>query len=108
MRPQDRAHLYARLLGTRAARDAAWAFVRERWDDLTARLDPMLQQNIIRALAQLTPEPMASEVLAFLPSRASDETRETVAQTIEQLRIDAAVVPPTDARGRAPRCAPIV
>jgi len=91
VRPQDRAHLYARLLGTRAARDAAWRFVRERWDDLAARLDPMLQQNIVRALAQLTPEAMAGEVLDFLPSRATDETRETVAQTIEQLRIDAAV-----------------
>lgn len=92
VRPQDRAHLYARLLGTRAARAAAWQFIHQRWDDLAARLDPMLQQNIVRALAQLTPEPIASEVLAFLPSRATDETRETVAQTLEQLRIDAAVV----------------
>jgi puromycin-sensitive aminopeptidase len=91
VRPQDRAHLYARLLGTRAARLAAWAFVRDRWDELTARLDPMLQQNIVRALAQLTPEPTASEVHRFLPSRATDETRETVAQTIEQLGIDATV-----------------
>jgi puromycin-sensitive aminopeptidase len=91
VRPQDRAHLYARLLGSRAARTAAWQFVRQRWDDLAGRLDPMLQQNIVRALAQLTPAPMADEVLAFLPARATDETRETVAQTIEQLRIDAAV-----------------
>ena len=91
VRPQDRAHLYARLLGTRSSRLPAWEFVRDRWDDLTANLDPMLQQNIVRALAQLTPEPTAAEVLAFLPPRASDETRETVAQTIEQLRIDAAV-----------------
>ena len=35
------------------------------------RLDPMLQQNIIRALAQLTPEPAASEVRAFLPPRGT-------------------------------------
>jgi len=91
VRPQDRAHLYARLLGTRAARLATWAFVRDRWNELAAHLDPMLQQNIVRALAQLTPEPAASEVRAFLPARASDETRETVAQTIEQLGIDAAV-----------------
>ncbi|MDX2170294.1 MAG: M1 family aminopeptidase [Deltaproteobacteria bacterium] len=91
VRPQDRAHLYARLLGTRAARLATWGFVRDRWDELTARLDPMLQQNIVRALAQLTPEPAASEVRDFLPPRATDETRETVAQTIEQLGIDATV-----------------
>ena len=91
VRPQDRAHLYARLLGSRAARLAAWSFVRDRWTDLTARLDPMLQQSIVRALAQLTPDPVAAEVLAFLPTRATDETHETVAQTIEQLGIDATV-----------------
>ena len=91
VRPQDRAHLFARLLGVRPSRLAAWEFVRSRWEELTARLDPMLQQNIVRALAQLTPEPAASEVRAFLPPRATNETRETVQQTIEQLAIDAAV-----------------
>ncbi|MBX3028217.1 ERAP1-like C-terminal domain-containing protein [bacterium] len=91
VRPQDRAHLYARLLGMRAARLTTWTFIRDRWQALTANLDPMLQQNIVRALAQLTPADVADEVLAFLPPRATEETRETVAQTIEQLRIDAAV-----------------
>jgi aminopeptidase N len=91
VRPQDRAHLFARLLGSRAARLTAWRFVRERWADITERLDPMLQQNIIRALAQLTPTPAADEVRDFLTPRASDETRETISQTIEQLGIDAKV-----------------
>ena len=91
VRPQDRAHLFARLLGARASRLAAWVFVRDHWAEITERLDPMLQQNIIRALAQLTPEPTAAEVRAFLPPRATNETRETISQTVEQLRIDAAV-----------------
>jgi len=91
VRPQDRAHLFARLLGARSARLSAWAFVRDRWAEIVERLDPMLQQNMVRALAQLTPEPPAREVLDFLPARASDETRETVSQTLEQLAIDAAV-----------------
>ncbi len=90
VRPQDRAHLFARLLGTRSSRLAAWDFVRSRWEELTAGLDPMLQQNIVRALAQLTPEPAASDVREFLPPRATNETRETIQQTIEQLAIDAA------------------
>ncbi len=90
IRPQDRPHLLARLLGARAARLAAWSFVRDRWTDLTAAMDPMLQQNVIRGLIQLTPEPTASEVRSFLSSRATDETRETIAQTLEQLSIDAA------------------
>ena len=91
VRPQDRAHLFARLLGTRPSRLAAWQFVRDNWTQIVERLDPMLQQNIIRALAQLTPEPIASEVRAFLPPRSTDETRETIGQTVEQLTIDAAV-----------------
>jgi puromycin-sensitive aminopeptidase len=91
VRPQDRAHLFARLLGTRPSRLAAWQFVRDNWTQIVERLDPMLQQNIIRALAQLTPEPIASEVRAFLPPRSTDETRETISQTVEQLTIDAAV-----------------
>ncbi len=91
VRPQDRAHLFARLLGARASRLMAWAFVRDHWEEVTGRLDPMLQQNIIRALAQVTPEPAASEVRTFLPPRSTDETRETISQTVEQLAIDAAV-----------------
>jgi puromycin-sensitive aminopeptidase len=90
VRPQDRAHLYARLLGARPARLLAWAFVRDHWEEITAGLDPMLQQNIIRALAQVTPEPVASEVRQFLPPRSTEETRETISQTVEQLAIDAA------------------
>ncbi|MFN8640554.1 MAG: M1 family metallopeptidase [Candidatus Binatia bacterium] len=36
VRPQDRAHLYARLLGSRAACAAAWAFSRARWDGISS------------------------------------------------------------------------
>ena len=83
--------MLARLLGKRASRLQAWAFVRERWNDLTRQMDPMLQQNIIRALAQLTPSTTAADVCEFLPARATNETRETISQTVEQLRIDSAV-----------------
>jgi puromycin-sensitive aminopeptidase len=90
VRPQDRAHLFARLLGARASRLIAWHFVRDQWDRIIGELDPMLQQNVIRSLAQLTPAAVAAEVCAFLPPRAKDETRETISQTLEQLTIDSA------------------
>jgi puromycin-sensitive aminopeptidase len=91
VRPQDRAHVFARLLGSRAARVMTWAFLRDRWEQVVEPLDPMLQQNVVRALAQLTPQPIAHEVLAFLPPRSKSETRETISQTVEQLEIDVAV-----------------
>jgi puromycin-sensitive aminopeptidase len=92
VRAQDRTFLLAGLLGRRAARLRAWAFVRDRWPELITLMDPMLLQNLIRALAQLTAEPTASQVRAFLQPRATDETRETIAQVTEHLAIDAATV----------------
>ena len=92
VRAQDRTFLLAGLLARRASRMAAWLFVRERWAQLVQLLDPMLLQGLIRALGQLTPEPTATEVRTFLAPRASDETRETIAQVSEQLAIDAAAV----------------
>ncbi len=90
VRAQDRTFLLAALLGRRAARLTTWSFVREQWDRLVTLMDPMLLQGLIRGLGQLTPEPVATEVRAFLADRAREETRETIAQVTEQLRIDAA------------------
>jgi puromycin-sensitive aminopeptidase len=92
VRAQDRTFLFAGLLGRQASRDAAWKFVRDRWEDLSRSMDPMLMQGLVRSLAQLTAEPLAGEVNDFLPPRETPETRETIAQVIEQLRIDAAAV----------------
>jgi puromycin-sensitive aminopeptidase len=92
VRNQDRAFLLAGLLGRRASRQAAWTFVEERWDDLVRLMDPMLLQNLTRALGQLTYEPVATEVREFLIPRATEQTRETIAQVTEQLAIDAAAV----------------
>jgi puromycin-sensitive aminopeptidase len=92
VRAQDRPFLLAGLLGRRAARATAWAFVRERWEQLAQLLDPMLLQNLIRALGQLTYEPVATHVREFLAPRIAEETRETITQVDEHLRIDAATV----------------
>jgi len=90
VRAQDRTSLLAGLIGRRASRLMAWAFVRRQWERLIALMDPMLLQGLIRALGQLTPEPVATEVREFLAPRAREETRETIAQVTEQLAIDAA------------------
>ena len=90
VRAQDRTSVLAGLIGRRASRLMAWAFVRRQWERLVALMDPMLLQGLIRALGQLTPEPVATEVREFLAPRALEETRETIAQVTEQLAIDAA------------------
>ena len=90
VRPQDRAFVLARLLGTRHARAAAWRFVRAGWDTRILTMDPMLRQYVIRGLAQLMQPEVAGEVGDFLEAHVTDDTRETTAQAREQLRIDAA------------------
>ncbi|GIW44662.1 MAG: aminopeptidase [Candidatus Binatia bacterium] len=92
VRAQDRPFLLGALLGRRKARPAAWKFVRAQWQTLSTLLDPMLLQNLIRALGQVTYEPAADEVCAFLTGHVREETRETTAQVCEQLRLDAATV----------------
>jgi puromycin-sensitive aminopeptidase len=92
VRGQDRAFVLAGLLGRHAARLAAWDFVRARWEQLVKLMDPMLLQNLIRGLGQLTFEPIATQVREFLGPRATEETRETIAQISEHLAIDAAAV----------------
>jgi puromycin-sensitive aminopeptidase len=92
VRAQDRTFVFASLLGREASRLATWGFVREGWDDLARTMDPMLIQGLVRSLAQLTPPKIADEVCRFLPPREMPETRETIAQVTEQLRIDAAAV----------------
>jgi puromycin-sensitive aminopeptidase len=92
VRSQDRTFLLAGLLGRRSSRLAAWEFVQAHWEHLVQLMDPMLLQNLIRGLGQLTFEPVATQVRDFLAPRTTDETRETVAQVTEHLAIDAAVV----------------
>lgn len=92
VRAQDAPFVLNALLARRPARNAAWQFVRSHWQELRARLDPMLLQNLVRGLAQLTDPESAAEVRAFLEAQVIEETRETTRQACEQLRLDAATV----------------
>lgn len=92
VRAQDRPFVLNALLARRASSFAAWRFVRSRWEQLRELLDPMLLQNLVRGLAQLTSPDLAEDVRAFLQERAIEETRETTQQACEQLRLDSATV----------------
>ncbi|MEO6028244.1 MAG: M1 family aminopeptidase [Candidatus Binatia bacterium] len=92
VRPQDRAFVLSRLLGGRASRLTAWAYIRDGWNERVLTMDPMLRQYVIRGMASLTPASVAGTVGDFLQAHVTDDTRETTAQAREQLRIDAAAV----------------
>ena len=92
VRPQDRTFLLGGMLGRRESRLLAWPYVRDHWDAMQKTMDPMLMQGLVRSMSQLTCQPVASEVLRFLPTRETPQIHETIAQALEQLRIDAETV----------------
>lgn len=92
VRSQDRAFVLASLLARRVSRDTAWQFVRDHWDEIAKSIDPMMLQGLLRSFGHLTHEPVATEVRQFLVPRITDQTRETIAQVDERLRIDSATV----------------
>ena len=90
IRDQDRPLLLVALLGTPHGRAAAWPALRAHWEPAIERLDPLMKQRTINAIGQLTPRALADEAIAFLQARESADTRQTIAQAIEQMRIGAA------------------
>jgi puromycin-sensitive aminopeptidase len=90
---QDSASFVAALLGNRAARDAAWGAVRQRWDALVARLGgaPMLLRRVVEAVAQLPERRHLDEASAFFAAHPVPSARQAIAQTLERMRQEVAL-----------------
>ncbi|HEX9053040.1 MAG TPA: M1 family aminopeptidase [Anaeromyxobacter sp.] len=90
---QDVASFVGALLGNRAAREGAWARVRDDWERLRGRLAqaPMLLRRVVEAMGALVERRHLEEVEAFLGSHPLDEARQAIAQTLERLRQDIAL-----------------
>lgn len=87
---QDLASYVAVLLSNRAARDAFWLALRERWPEVEARTRgaPMLQRRIVEAMGALVERRHLEEVEAFLAAHPIATARQAAAQTLERLRQD--------------------
>jgi puromycin-sensitive aminopeptidase len=92
VRMQDFPTYMGTLLGNRAAREPAWALVRERWPDVRKKADsPMLLRRLVEALGALPERRHLQEVEAFLAAHPIEGARQAIAQTLERLRMDVAL-----------------
>ena len=90
IRDQDRALLLFRMHGLAHAREAAFRTLETAWDTYVAKMDPGGKQRCTTAPGQLTPRKLVDEAAAFLRAKQTPDIKETVAQSVERMRIGAA------------------
>ncbi len=90
---QDLSSFINLLLSNRTTRETFWKKLRDRWDELAARLSgaPMLFRRVIEAMGNLTERRHLTEVEAFLAAHPIDAAAQATAQTLERLRQDVAL-----------------
>ena len=92
IRMQDRGLMLIPMMQSRRTRAAAWKAVKKHWDaDIAgSELAPLLKQGYVTAVSQLTQRGLAEEAAAFLEAKKTPDIQETVAQSLERLRINTA------------------
>jgi puromycin-sensitive aminopeptidase len=90
IRDQDRALLLFRMHGLAHARDAAFRTLQAAWNEYITKMDPGGKQRAANAPGQLTPRKLVEEAISFLTNKQTADLKETVAQSIERMRIGSA------------------
>lgn len=90
---QDLPFVFERLLGTAAARAAAWPIIRDAWPTSVAPLDAGMRRRLVAMLTRVTQPELAAQVLALLQHPGMDDVAEAAGQAIEQLRVHLRVLP---------------
>ena len=92
IRVQDRGVMLIPMLQYRRTRPAAWSVLKEHWDTDVANADvaPLLKQAMVNAVSQLAQRGLADEAAAFLEKKRTPDIAETVAQSLERLRVNTA------------------
>jgi puromycin-sensitive aminopeptidase len=87
---QDFSSYVGTLLGNRAAREGAFALVRDRWSETRTKADsPMILRRLVEGLAALPERRHFAEVRALLEAHPESGARQAIAQTLERMRMDA-------------------
>ena len=92
IRVQDRGIMLIPMLQYRRTRPVAWTVLKQHWDADVANPDvaPLLKQAMVNAVSQLAQRDLAEEAAAFLEKKKTPDVAETVAQSLERLRVNAA------------------
>jgi aminopeptidase N/puromycin-sensitive aminopeptidase len=93
VRTQDTGNLIAGLLGQSHARDAAWAFVQEKWPILTQKLGTFQGiPDIIGALGSFCSTEAAAQVKQFFTRNRIPSSERTLRRSIERIETCATLV----------------
>jgi puromycin-sensitive aminopeptidase len=92
VRPQNAPFLLQRALNNRAHGPAAWVFVRDHWEEIRERMNPMLIPRMVEGATWLVDDASYPDVSAFLGAQPIAEGMLTVRQHIERLRVHRATM----------------
>jgi puromycin-sensitive aminopeptidase len=90
IRTQDIPFVVRRSLRNRVQGPTAWAFLQERWDDLTGAIPSNLVARMLEGIPALAEPALAAEVEAFLDAHPVPQGRAVVAQHRERLHVQLA------------------
>ena len=87
IRAQDAWMPYAWLLSNPATRERAWAFVKDNWTALSAKVGPRGGTRVVGAAGGLVSKAWKEEVAAFFrdPQNEIEMARKTLDQTLESI-----------------------
>ena len=88
---QDVAFYVMTLMGNRAAREQAWAFLSTNWEAARQRAQsPLILRRFIESLGSLPERRHLAQVEKFLAAHPVEAAKAAIAQTLERLRLDVA------------------
>ena len=92
IRTMERGLMLIPMMQNRRSREIAWRVLRDKWDAevASAELPPLLKQAFPNAVSQLAQPDLAGEAIRFLEAKRTPDIAETVAQSIERLRVNSA------------------
>jgi puromycin-sensitive aminopeptidase len=92
MRAQSAPFVLQRALRSREHGPAAWAFVRDHWDELRSRFSPGLIPRMLEGITWLVDDASAADIPAFLEAHPLPQGARVIAQHVERLHVHRAAV----------------
>ena len=91
MRSQDAPFVLRRGLINRERGPDAWAFIRDRWDEVGARFPSNSIARLLEGVRWLSQPDVATDVAAFLADHPVPQGAKTIAQHVERLQVNVAL-----------------
>ncbi len=87
VRTQNAPYVLGRLLGHRTAGPATWAFVRDRWDDITDRFPSNSLARMLEGVRSISDPETADDIVAFFEGHPLPQAGPTLAQHLERMAV---------------------